>query len=99
MWLGASHYDIMSGLQQDSPKTLNLKTVMMQKISESLTAGGSTATSTTVVAILRLLGAEVVNGSDNSIKRHLCGLGMILDHAGGLNAFGLDRLIANILSM
>jgi hypothetical protein len=99
MCLGASHHDIMNGLQQDSTTTLTLKTVVMQEISESITVCTSEVTPTTVIAILHLLGAEVVNGSASSIKAHLRGLDLILDQGGGLNALGLDGLIANILSM
>ena len=89
----------MNGLQQDSPTTLALKVAIIQEINENIAAPWSEASQTTVIAILHLVAAEVVNGTEATLRTHLQGLGLILNYCGGLNALGLDGLIANILSM
>ena len=99
MCLGSSHLDIMNGSQNDSTTTLTLKTSVVQEISDSLTSCATEVIPSTVIAILHLLGAEVVNGSESSISAHLSGLATILDQRGGMDALGLDGLVANILSM
>jgi hypothetical protein len=89
----------MNGVQQDSSTTLALKVAVIREINEDITTPWSEASQTTIIAILHLIASEVVNGTDATLKTHLKGLGMILNQYGGLNALGLDGLIANILSM
>jgi hypothetical protein len=89
----------MNGLQRDGTTTLMLKITVMREISENLSAAWSKSDDVTVIAILHLLGAEVVNGSDATLSAHLQGLGKILNQCGGLKALGLNGLIANVLSM
>ena len=99
MCLGASHHDIMNKSRNDSTTTLTLKTAVIQEISNSLTTCTTEVIPSTIIAIIHLLGAEVVSGSESSIRAHLSGLAMLLDQCGGLDALGLDGLVANILSM
>jgi hypothetical protein len=89
----------MNGFQQDGPTTLALKVAVIQEINETVNVPWSEARQTTIIAILHLLSAEVVNGTESTLRTHLEGLGVILSQCGGLDTLGLDGLIANILSM
>jgi hypothetical protein len=99
MCLGSSHQDIMSGLEQDGPTTLALKVAVIQEINQSLALPWVEVDQVTVIAILHLLAAEVVNGEEATLRTHLQGLGVILNRFGGLKGLGLNGLIADILSM
>jgi hypothetical protein len=99
MCLGASHHDIMNGLKGEGPTTVALKVAVIRQIREDVVAPWDEVKEGTIIAILHLLGAEVVNGDEVSLKAHLHGLGIILKQCGGLSTLGLDGLIANILSM
>lgn len=99
MCLGASHHDIVRGFQQDSAVTVALKIEVIREINENLVGPSDRVSDLTVIAILQVLAAEIVNGDQNAIKAHIDGLEMIVQQKGGPEGLGLNGLVASILAM
>ena len=99
MCLGASHHDIVRGFQQDSALTVALKIEVIREINENLVGPPDEVNDLTLIAILHVLAAEIVNGDRNALKAHINGLQIIVQERGGLEELGLNGLVASILSM
>lgn len=96
VWLGANHLDIMGGLKSESATTITLRTAVIQEINENLIGPASEVSDFTMLAILQVIAAEVVNGDVLALRCHIAGLTTIIQQRG-LRKLGFRGLIAGAL--
>jgi hypothetical protein len=89
----------MRELQGESSTTIALKTAVIQEINKKLVGPANKVTDLTVIAILQILAAEVVNGDQLALQAHTKGLEIIVQQRKGLQGLGLDGLVATVVSM